>query len=293
MGSLTGLGRALCHLGQEPILACPDPIPPSFDYVPGTDAIVQQVGGPFDLVVALDCSDRSRLGHLAQAPGVADVPLLNIDHHLTNVGFGEVNLVDPLASSTAEVVLRLLESMAIPIDSQAATSLLVGIVTDTRGFRTSNVTARAMEAALRLVEAGASLADVAREGLDRRPTSAIRLWGAALSQMQVEDRVIWTSVPLSMRREAGYEESGDAGLSSFLVGADEADVAAVFVEEPDGRIEVGFRAVPGFDVAQVALQFGGGGHALAAGCDLPGPLDEARTRVLAALWDSLSHHDPS
>lgn len=288
VGSLMGLGLALRHVDLEPVLACADPIPASFDHVPGVKAIVQETGASHDLVISLDCADRGRGGHFLQSPAFKDAPLLNIDHHATNLNFGDVNLVDPHASSTAEIVLRLLEHMAVPLDAEIATALLIGIVADTRGFRTSNVTARVMEAALQLIEAGASLSYVTRNSLDRRPAAAIHLWGAALSRLQVRDRVIWTSIPLAMRRAVGYEGDGDASLVSFLVGAEEADVAAVFIERKDGRIEVSLRAVPGFDVAQVALQFGGGGHALAAGCDLPGPLEEAQARVLDAVRAALA-----
>ena len=92
-----------------------------------------------------------------------------------------------------------------------------------------------------------------------------------------------------MRRVVGYSGNGDAGLASFLISADDADVAVVFVEGEDGCVEVGLRAVPGFDVAQVALQHGGGGHTLAAGCTLPGPMEEAQVRLLAALRVDLEH----
>ena len=288
IGSLTGLGRALRHEGLEPIIACSDPVPARFNYIPYVGAIVQDVSASFDLVISLDCSDLKRLGHFPQMPTFRSVPLLNIDHHLTNLDFGDVNLVDPHASSTAEIVLRLLEYMALPLDAELATCLLTGIVADTRGLRTSNVTIQVMDAALRLMKAGASLPYVTHHTLDRRPTTAIRLWGATLAQLHIEDRVIWTSIPLAMRRTAGYAGNGDAGLVSFLVSGDDADVAVVFVEREDGRIEVSLRAVPGFDVAQVALQLGGGGHALAAGCNLPGPLGEAQARVLAALRADLA-----
>ncbi|MCK4451068.1 MAG: bifunctional oligoribonuclease/PAP phosphatase NrnA [Anaerolineae bacterium] len=288
IGSLTGLGRALRHEGLEPIMACSDPVPARFNYIPYVGAIVQDVSASFDLVISLDCSDLKRLGHFPQMPTFRSVPLLNIDHHLTNLDFGDVNLVDPHASSTAEIVLRLLEYMALPLDAELATCLLTGIVADTRGLRTSNVTIQVMDAALRLMKAGASLPYVTHHTLDRRPTTAIRLWGATLAQLHIEDRVIWTSIPLAMRRTAGYAGNGDAGLVSFLVSGDDADVAVVFVEREDSRIEVSLRAVPGFDVAQVALQLGGGGHALAAGCNLPGPLEEAQARVLAALRADLA-----
>lgn len=283
LGSLTGLHRALQQMDRSPIAACEDPIPSRFDYVPGVEAIVRDVIAPFDLVVALDCSDLRRMGVFPELPHFSEHPLINIDHHVTNVQFGDVNVVDATASSTAEVLLNLLDFMGIQLDDRLATSLLVGIVTDTRGFRTNNVTPRVLEAALRLMEAGASLPYVSQYGLDQRPMVAVRLWGDALSRLGFEDGIIWTSVPLEMRREIGYQGNGDAGLASFLVSADEADVSAVFVEQEDGSIDVGMRAVPGFDVAQFALRFGGGGHALAAGFGIDGPLEDARERVLDAL----------
>ena len=288
IGSLTGLGRALHQMGLEPTLACSDPVPSRFNYIPIVETIVQDVHDTFDLVISLDCSDLKRLGRFPHMLAFGTVPLLNIDHHLTNLNFGTVNLVDPHASSTAEVVLRLLGYMAVPLDAEMATCLLTGIVTDTRGFRTSNVTIQVMEAALQLMKAGASLPHITHHGLNRRHTVAILLWRAALALLQIEDRVIWTSIPLAMRSAVGYAGNGDAGLASFLVSADDADVAVVFVEREDGRIDVGLRAVPGFDVAQVALQLAGGGHSLAAGCTLPGPLEEAEARLLAVLRADLA-----
>ena len=283
VGSMTGLGRGLRQMGLEPILACADPIPARFNYISDVEIVVQDVEDSFDLVISLDCSDRERIGRFTQMQAFDNVPLLNIDHHVTNLNFGDVNLVDARASSTAEVVLRLLEYMAAPLDVELATSLLTGIVTDTRGFRTSNVNIQVMEAALRLMKAGASLPHITQRGLDRRPTTAIRLWREALSSLHVKGRVVWATISLAMRKKAGYVGNGDAGLVSFLVSADDADVAAIFVEREDGHVEVGFRAVPGFDVAQVALQFGGGGHALAAGCKLSGPLEDVQAQILAAL----------
>lgn len=288
VGSLMGLARALWQMGREPIAACSDAIPYHFDFIPGAKTIVQEINGRFDLVISLDCSDLGRLGHFPEMPNFGSYPLLNIDHHLTNLGFGDVNLVDPQASSTAEVVLRLLTYLAIPIDAKLATCLLTGIVTDTRGFRTSNVTVQVMDAALRLMKAGASLPYITQRALDRRPIVALRLWGAVLAHLQIENGVIWASIPLAMRRAVGYAGNGDAGLASFLISANDADVAAIFSEREDGRVEVGLRAVPGFDVARVALQFGGGGHVLAAGCNLPGPLEKAQAQMLTVLQTDLA-----
>ena len=157
VGSLMGLGRALRQMGLDPILACADPVPSKFNYLSNIETVLSEINDLFDLVISLDCSDLERLGHFTQMQAFESAPLLNIDHHLTNLGFGDVNLVDARASSAAEVVLGLLEYMAIPIDTELATCLLTGIVTDTRGFRTSNVNIPVMEAAVQLMKAGASL----------------------------------------------------------------------------------------------------------------------------------------
>lgn len=283
IGSLTGLGRALHHLGKQPVLACADPVPSDLGFVPGSELIVQRVDGPCDLVISLDCSEWGRVGHFPHISSAGDIPLINIDHHVTNLGFGTVNLVDALASSTAEIVLRLLEAMTIRLDEDLAMCLLTGIVTDTRGFRTSNVTIETMEAALRLMRAGASLRVITQQALDRRSVSAMRLWGAALATAQVDERVIWAVIPLHLSRA-----TGNAGLASFLISAEGTDASAVFVEREHGRVEIGLRAAPGFDVAQVALRFGGGGHALAAGCALHGSLEEVQEQVLAVLQADLA-----
>lgn len=288
VGSLAGLGLALRQMGWEPTMACADPIPKRFHYIPGAEAIVQEISTTFDLVISLDSSDLKRIGEFPQMPALGNVPLLNVDHHVTNLNFGTVNLVDPHASSTAEIVWRLLDALSIRVNAEIATCLLTGIVTDTHGFRTSNVTVQLMGIALRLMKAGASLPTITHHSLNRRPTAAILLWRAALTQLQIEEGIAWTSIPLALRRQVGYAGNGDAGLVNFLVSADDADVAAVFVENEDGQVEVGLRAVPGFDVAQVALQLGGGGHALAAGCAIAGSLEDVQAQVLTALRADLA-----
>ncbi len=283
VGSLTGLGHALTGIGLQPTMVCSDPVPRHLLYIPGAERIVQEPGAPFDLAVALDCSDLRRLGRVPELPGFDDVLLVNMDHHVTNPGFGHVNVVDAGACCTAAVVLGLLDAMEAPVDEETATSLLAGVVGDTRGFRTSNVTVQLMETAARLMKEGAPLARIAYNSLDRRDLPALRLWGAALSQIRIEDGLVWAVIPMDLRRAAGFDEPGDAGLAGLLVSAEEADVAAVLAEEEDGSVEVSLRASPGFDVAKVATRFGGGGHALAAGCHLPGPLEDAEREIASAL----------
>lgn len=287
--SVLALGWGLRALRKSPILACQDPLPGHLDFLPGFhDVIHGSVDRPFDLLVILDCSDPDRIGSVIPPDQRARAPILNVDHHVTNLAFGQVDLVDTEATSTTHVLYHLIHHLDVPIDERIATCLLTGLVTDTRGFRTSNVTPEVMEIAVELMEAGAPLATITRNGLDRRPLSVLQLWGIGLNRLEIEDGLVWTSLPVEMQRAVGADGAHAAGLSSALVSAEEAKVSAVFTELENGEIEVGFRAVPGYDVAQIALALGGGGHALAAGCLVPGPLTEAVERVVAMLKEELA-----
>ncbi|MDY7042023.1 MAG: DHHA1 domain-containing protein, partial [Chloroflexota bacterium] len=229
------------------------------------------------------CSDLRRLGPVYNAQELAVVPIINIDHHITNMEFGTVNWIDPTATSTAEIVLELIQRLGIPLNQTIATCLLNGIVTDTRGFRTPNITRRAMEAAITLMNAGAPLAKINDQVFNRRPLADIRLWAEVLRTIRLEGPIIWVEITPAMRQACGFTEEGDAGLASFLITANEADIAVVFNQQDDGRIEVGMRAIPSVDVSAVALSFGGGGHPQAAGFGLNGSLTSVRKQVIAAL----------
>jgi phosphoesterase RecJ-like protein len=287
IGSLLGLGWALHKLGKEHTLACADPVPDSFAYLPGSGAIVAQPEGNYDLVISLDCSDLKRLGVAYDQNSLRGVPIINIDHHVTNVGFGSVNWVDSSSASTAQMVLTLIEHLEIPLDSTIATCLLNGIVTDTRGFRTSNTTPDVMEAATKLMMAGASLTEITERVFNRRPLAMLCLWGRALSAAQLDGRIIWTEISQAMKHECGLGSDSDDGLVSFLTSANEADIGIVFTEKDDGTIDVSMRSMPGIDISGVAMRLGGGGHPQAAGCHLSTSLTEARERVLAELRRSL------
>jgi phosphoesterase RecJ-like protein len=133
---------------------------------------------------------------------------------------------------------------------------------------------------MRLIEAGANLADIAQRTLATRPLKFMRLWGLAFTRARLDGYVLWAEVTREMRAAAGIENDDDGGLVSQLINSAEARVAVVFNELADGMIEVDFRARPGYDVAAVALSLGGGGHPQASGCNLAGSLAEVEARVL-------------
>lgn len=283
IGSLLGTAHALRSLGKIVTAACGDPLRNRFDILPGNEAVVTQATGPFDLVMALDCGDEARMGTVwSDLPAPRPV-LLNLDHHVTNTRFGQINWVDPAATSTAEIVLELIDALGAPLTTDMARCLLYGLVGDTLAFRTPNTTPAQLRIAQRLMDAGAPLNLSIDHQFNRRSLSLIRLWGKAISALKVKDRIIYTAISKAMRDACGMSGTGDISLASFLISANEADRSAVLVEKDDGRVEISLRAKPGFNVSEAAKALGGGGHPLAAGATIDGPLAEATKRVLAAL----------
>ncbi|MBI3763252.1 MAG: DHH family phosphoesterase [Chloroflexi bacterium] len=280
IGSLCGLGLALRHLGKKVTLACDDPVPEIYKFIPASLEVVKapRANFPADLFIAVDCADLARAGKVSQAAGRA--PDFNFDHHLTNPAFAEFNFVDADAAATAEVLYESLDSLGLPLTLDVAECLLTGLIADTIGFRTSNVNQRTLRTAMGLMGAGASLPNLYDLTLNRRSFAAARLWGEGLVRLQLDDGLVWTTLPLHARAAAGYRGIGDADLVNVLTTIYEAKVAIVFVERAGGEVKISLRAHPGVDVSIVAQAFGGGGHAAAAGAEVKGTLEEVQARVL-------------
>jgi len=287
IGSLLAMGSLLRDQGREVTLTCEDPAPESVAWLPGSSEIAGRASGSIDLVISLDCSDRDRMGNVYE-DRLTSVPLLNLDHHITNTQFGTLNWVDPSCVATAQMVLYLAKALGWRVTEPVAVCLLAGIVTDTRSFRTSNVDAATLRAALQLVEAGASLSQVARQSLDQQPLAQVRLFADAVGGLCLEDGILWTWVTRAMRQRWAVFDNGTSGLSNSLVGVREAQVVVVFTERDNGTIDIGFRAAPGYDVSQVAASLGGGGHPLAAGCTLSGDLERVQDQVLGQVRRSVA-----
>jgi phosphoesterase RecJ-like protein len=233
--------------------------------------------GQFDLVGLVDCSEVERAGNVLKDWPMPDI---NIDHHCTNMDFARVNLVDPHAVATAEIVADLIPALGMKITTPVAAALLTGLVTDTIGFRTSNVTPKAMRLAADLMETGVDLSELYRRLLIDRSLEAVRLWGAGLTKVERRDRLAWTTLTRLDRETVHYPGRDDADLINILAAIEDVDISIIFVEQSNGSVKVSWRAQPGFDVSKVALSFGGGGHAAASGAEIKGSLAEVQAAVL-------------
>jgi phosphoesterase RecJ-like protein len=286
IGSLVALGLTLQSLGKSCTMACADPVPAKFAFLSGADDIVCRPPTEEQVIVTVDVSDIERLGPLYDAAKFRSRPVINIDHHITNTRFGTVNLVRSLPS-TAELVYGLLRRLKVSPDKDTATALLTGLLTDTRCFRTGNVTAQQLRTAIALMGAGTSLAELTELLFNREPASTICLWGQALASVQTQGPIIWTEIDRDMMRRCCASPNDADGLVSLLASTMGVDAALVLREKDDGRIEVSMRAGPGWDISGVAVQFGGGGHPRAAGCTVASTMTAVRERVLYAVEGAL------
>jgi bifunctional oligoribonuclease and PAP phosphatase NrnA len=276
VGSLLGLGLALQNAGKNVQMVLEDGAN-RFGYLPGVEGIRRTPEGSFDLIVIVDCSDPDRVGQVLSAYGK---PNLVVDHHKTNLQFGDYNVVEPNQVATAAILYDHLPAWGLAFDPAVATCLLAGIVGDTIGFRTPNVDSKVMRISGALMDLGADLADIYREELVLKPFSAVRYWGAGLNRLEQEDGLVWTSLMLADREEIGYSENDDADLVNVLSSIQDAEIALIFIEQSQTEVKISWRARPGLDVSGIAFEFGGGGHAAAAGADVEGSLAEIKKRVL-------------
>jgi len=284
VGSLLGLGLSLQNAGKQVQMVMDDGVPQSLRHLSGCEQIRRTPDGAFDLIVALDCSDIGRVGNALNGYHSPDV---NIDHHVTNEFFGSYNLVDLSASATAEMLAEYLPRWHFPITKEIASALLTGMITDTLGFRTSNVSSKTLRLAADLIDHGAEISELTMRSLIERSFEALRFWGAGLKQMEREGPIVWTILTQEDRINAGYSGRDDADLISVLSTVRDASVAIIFVEQPNGSVKVSWRAQPGIDVTRVAMRFGGGGHPAAAGAEVPGKLEEVFTKVLKETQELL------
>lgn len=287
VGSVLGLGLALKKIGKTVQMVLTDGAD-NFQYLPGSEWIEHAPSGDSAIVIVVDCSDPDRVGVVSSH---FNQPDLVIDHHKTNLAFGVINVVEPEQVATAAIIFDHLTTWGLEFDADIATCLLAGIVGDTIGFRTPNVDADLMRKTAKLMDLGGDLNLVYTEELVLRSFKAVRYWGAGLNRLEKNTGLVWTSLTLADRENIEYASADDADLVNVLSSVREAKIALIFVEQPNHTVKVSWRTGPGLDVSGIAYQFGGGGHAAAAGADIEGSLVDVKKQVLYETQKYLKIHD--
>ncbi len=286
IGSLLGLGLALEGAGKRVQMVLADGVTSTFRHLEGAEKVHTKIDGAFDTFITVDCADYRRTGKPFEALSQPDI---NIDHHITNELFGKLNLVEGQEVATSAILTNYLPQWGYPITKAIAAALLTGIVTDTLGFRTSNVTPEAMRQAAILMETGVDMPDLYMRGLVRRSFASARYWGAGLMNLERKDGIVWGTLTLADRKVAGYSGSDDADLINIISAIDGFKVGMIFVEQPKKRVKISWRALePGINVSTIATRFGGGGHAAAAGADVDGTLEDVMKAAIQSTKEMLS-----
>jgi phosphoesterase RecJ-like protein len=289
IGSALGLAQVLRIAGKHVTVLLEDAVAEKYVSLPGSGQVVKQLPNHYDYLIVVDCSDPQRTGSVLQ--GVE--PDLVIDHHKTNLNFGKLNLVEDDAEATALMLAKHIPLWGLSIDAGAAAAFLTGILADTIGFRTSNVTAEALRVSADLMDKNANLHEIYYQTLVTRSLAEARYWGQGLTKLQYEDGLLWSELTLEDRAKAGYFENDDADLVNTLSSIADVQITVLFVQQSDDRVKISWRSVAGIDVSVLAFQFGGGGHAAAAGADVSGSLTEVRECILSTTRTYLKEKNPS
>lgn len=286
IGAVLGLTLSLRLAGKDVIPILADGVPARFRFLPCTSDVQSELPGRYDLSITVDCSDLERTGFADEFQ--SKKPGINVDHHPTNTYFAEINLIDPQASATSEMLFTLSDQLGLDIDQQVAANYLSGLVTDTLGFRTTSVTSATLQIAARLVDYGAPLSDIYHRTLSHRSYASARYWGEGLKKLNRDGMIVWTTLSLEDRDQTQYPGWDDADLINMLTTIEDVRVSIVFVEQPGGKIKISWRSDPGVNVAELAKAFGGGGHAQASGAMVLGGLSEVTSDVLDATRELLN-----
>lgn len=290
LGSALAVALAVEELGGRATPVCADEVPPMYGFMPRIERFRQdpEPDRAYDLIVVGDCGDLPRIGPVLarNAELFGRVPIVNIDHHVSNVGFGEIDWIDPTAAATCEMDTLLMPALGVPLTAAGgaiAAALIAGVVIDTANFQHPNTTPRTLRVAAELVAAGAPLFDTARLLYRTKPNNQLALFGTVLARLQSEldGRLVWTVLEADDLTRTGSTAADAEGLSDLLSQSATAAVAILFKEtdEPT-RISVRTRE-GGVDATALTGAFGGGGHARAAGATVALPRAEARAAVLA------------
>ena len=297
LGSLIALGLALSKLDKAITMFNASPIPAVYRFLPGVERVVKQINEPkeFDLAIVLDCGDLARVG--GDVSVVDQIPIvINIDHHVSNTGFGDVQLIDTDACATAEIVYRLIKALKIPFDKSIATAIYLGILTDTGSFRFSNTNPAAFAVSKAMIDIGVEPHAVAQRVFGTYSLGRIKLLNMALNSIEISEngKLSLMTISRSMLNSTGTSTEDIDGMINYARRIEDVKVAALIHEIKNGagkfanmnRYHVSLRSDSTVDVAQIANTFGGGGHASAAGFQIESTLVALKEKIIR-LADNL------
>jgi bifunctional oligoribonuclease and PAP phosphatase NrnA len=286
LGSELAIFHMLTQMGKEATIYNQDQTPEIYQFLPGSERIVHELPrlDPFEVAFILDCGELERIG--TEAARMTSIPrLINIDHHVSNGGFCDTTLIDPLASSTGELIHRLFAHMGLAVTKDIARCLYTAILTDTGSFRYRNTGRGTFLMAANLVEAGADPQWISEQVYESNSPAKIRLLAEVLPSLSLDEggrigSLVVTQQALAVAGALPEHTEEFVNLPRTIRGV---EISILYSELPDGRYKLSLRSKGSVNVERVARTFGGGGHTNAAACRVEGELSDIRRRVLEAI----------
>ena len=284
IGSSLALGWALEDAGKTVQYICEDPVPERFSFLyemckDGRAPYVREAVNA-DCYILPDISDPDRVGrYFLDRPEL--IPDICIDHHLSNKGYAKLNWIESDSPAASCVMAGLLPKLGFTLTKRISAALLCGIITDTNSFTTVNVNAGCLRSAYELVENGADIYPISYRGYKQHTMEEMALWKLGMDNIRIEGDLIWTVIRKKDRDAIGCADDEDHGFVSYMVNTKGIMVSVLFMEISENETKISWRSQPGFNVAEVAVAHGGGGHAAASGATVYGPIEEQIPLVLA------------
>ncbi len=293
IGSVLALGHALEQLGKSVRYLNNDGCPKSLEFLPGSEKV--EISGEVgvlevEVAITLDTAAHMRIGE-GSLEAIKNAKLLiNIDHHISNPGYGDLSYVDPNSPATGQIIYELLISLGLPVSRISRDSIYVAVSTDTGSFQYPGTTQRTYEMAADLVGRGLNVGKINQLIYDNQPYRRVELMRALLNTLDRSDDglIVWWDLPMATKNELELMDDDSEGLIDFIRSVHGVVVAVFFEDLDGGKVRVSMRSKDArVNASEICGVFGGGGHALAAGIRMPGPLDETREKVLAVIRESL------
>ncbi len=289
VGSALALGRSLLAAGKDVTIVNEDGLPETYGFLDPEGLLKRSngVSGPFDIAIALDTANKERLG--AHTLGLFENVrcLINIDHHVSNESYGDINCIDGASPAAGQMIFEYIRQHDLPLPDLARDALFVAISTDTGSFQYPATTARSYEIGAELIKAGADVGALSSKTYDNFPLRRLLVLRELLEVLKLgsRDRIASWSLTLEMKHRLGMQPGDTENLIDHLRGLKGVVVAAFFEELNDGSVRISLRSKSGemADVCRICQRFAGGGHRLASGARVEGALSDIETQVLKRI----------
>jgi phosphoesterase RecJ-like protein len=290
IGSALALASVLSRLGKKACVYCVDEVPNFLKFLKGSDEIKKSAKKTdvFDCAIILESINFSRMGDIITP--CQSKKVINIDHHLTYTNFGTVNYIVPSSSSTAELVLNILDYMKIKLTKSEAENLYTGILTDTGRFQQVNTTPDSHIACAKLMEYGIDINEIYKKVYENDSINALKLQGIALCGIKtiLDDSVSYIVLTKDMFKKSGAKDNEGSGIINYALRIKGVKVGCLFKEIDEKTTKVSCRSVVSFDVLEVVDRFGGGGHKNAAGCTVKEGINTSIKMISSVLKEKLT-----